>query len=175
MKTIYLFLFLFIVGFKSDPGEVEKAITIIEDLTYEEFYLPHKCFYKTKITITPDGDKIEKVDILYLGKENNTTTTTTFYIEDIDLNSMKFDLVEVEEGLFYVNVQFDAFDNSITEKTLKTNLEKFPAPVSDIAYIKKLRFIPNSKALPKVLAMKYVENVKVLMGARQYERAKLWK
>lgn len=173
---IFLAINLIFVGFTFGQTKLErqKAISIIENLMYNEFYLGVKCYEKTEITYNEKEERIEINEIGFFGKDRFTTTKTSFYIDDIDLSSMKYDLLESgEPDLYFVTVNIDAKGKSIEFYMVDTNKSEFPVPVSTTDYRDWLIFSPN-KAIPQRLAEKFVENIKTLIGASEYKKAKIF-
>ncbi len=177
-KTIiFLALNLFFVGFifGQTKAEREKAISIVENLFYEEFYLGVKCYNKIEVTYHEPDKRIEINETAFFGKNQHIKTKTSFYLDDVDLSSMKYDLFEAKPDLFFVTVQLDAKGKSIEVNSVDTNKDKFPLPVSDLKYLDKFRLSPAGKSLPKRLAEKFIENVRILLGAESYNKATLFK
>jgi hypothetical protein len=176
-KTIvFIALNLIFVGFTIGQTKLErqKAISIIENLMYNEYYLGVKHYEKTEITYNEIDDRIEINVFAFFGEDKNIKVKTSFYIDDLDLKTMEYDLFEHEDGLLSVLVYINAKGESIEEQMVDTNKSEFPTPVSSTKYRNKLRF-STSKALPKPLAEKFVENIKILIGASEYKKAKLFK
>ena len=176
--SVLALLILFITTTYSQTKiQIEKAIAVIEHLSYNEFYLGIKCYHKTEITYYEVEKRIEINEILFLGKDKNFKTKRSFYLDDIDLTSMKYDLMELptEPGLYFVTVNIDAKGKSIEVNTVEINKDEFPLPISDLKYYDKLIFTPAGKTFPKRLAEKFVENIKILLGVESYKRAPLLK
>jgi hypothetical protein len=177
-KTIiFLALNVFFIGltFGQTKAEREKAISIVENLFYDEFYLGVKCYNKIDITYYETDERIEINEIAFLGKDKHIKIKTSFYLDDVDLSSMKYDLYEAEPDLYFVTVQLDAKGKSIEVYSVNTNKDKFPLPVSDSKYLDKFHLSPTGKSLPKRLALKFVENIRIMLGAESYKKATLFK
>ena len=176
-KTIiFLAINLIFAGFTFGQTKLErqKAISIIENLMYNEYYLGVKHYEKTEITYNEIDDRIEINLIAFFGKDKNITVKTSLYKDDLDLKSMKYDLFEHEDGLFSVIVYINAKGETIEEYMVDTNKSEFPVPISSTKYLDKLRF-STSKALSKPLAEKFVENIKILIGASEYKKSIIFK
>lgn len=173
--TFFIALNLIFIGtiYSQTKIEKQKAISIIENLMYNEFYLGVKCYEKTEITYNEIDELIVINKIGFFGKDKHIKTKTTVYLDDIDLSSMKYDLFEHEDGLLDVLVYINSKGEAIEEYIVETNKEAFPLPISDTRYRDKLRF-STSKALPKPLAEKFVENIKILIGATEFKKSKLF-
>ena len=141
---------------------------------YNEYYLGVKHYEKTEITYNEIDNRIEINTFAFFGEGKNIKVKTSFYIDDLDLNTMKYDLFEHEDGLLSVLVYINAKGESIELHMVDTNKSEFPTPVSTTEYRDKLRF-STSKALPKPLAEKFVENIKIMLGAESYKKAILFK
>lgn len=176
-KLLFLILFTFFIHFSYSQNnpEKEKSIAIIENALYHEFYLIDKCYHKTTIKYLDVENRIEIDNISYFGDDKNTKRKTSFYLEDLDLNTMKYDLYESEPGLFFVVIHVDAKEKSIEINSVEINKDKFPVPVSEINYLDKFKISPIGKSLSKSQAERFIENVRILLGAEKYEKAKLFK
>ncbi|MDP2686612.1 MAG: hypothetical protein Q8O62_05290 [Aequorivita sp.] len=175
---IFFSLSLIFIGisFGQTKTERERAISIVETLFYEEFYLGVKCYNKIEIEYHEIDNRIEINETGFFGKDKYIETKTSFYLDDIDLTTMKYDLLESDKSdLYFVIVQLDAKDKSIEENSVNTNKAEFPYPTSDSRYLDKLNLSPTGKALPKRLAEKFVENIKIFLGAESYKKASLFK
>jgi hypothetical protein len=176
-KTIlFITLNLIFIGFTFGQTKLErqKAISLIENLMYNEYYLGVKHYEKTEITYNEIDNRIEINLIAFFGEGKNIKVKTSFYTDDLDLKTMEYDLYEHEDGLISVLVYIDAKGESIEEQMVDTNKSEFPTPISSTKYKDKLRF-STTKALPKPLAEKFVENIKILIGASEYKKSKLFK
>ncbi len=179
MKKTIIFVALNVcfigLTFGQTKAEREKAISIVENLFYEEFYLGVKCYNKIDITYHEMDERIEINEIAFFGKDQNIKTKTSFYLDDVDLSSMKYDLYEAEPDLYFVTVQVDAKGKSIEVNSVDTNKDKFPVPVSDSKYVDQFHLSPTGKSLPKRLAEKFVENIGIMLGAESYKKATIFK
>lgn len=168
-KIMFLCVLWMSIGYSQSLSEKKKAISIIEDLSYTEYYIGTKHITSAKIYFEPETNKIEIIDIFYAGEERNTKTKRSFYVEDIDLESMEYEVRKIEEDKCFVTVRFQAKGNVIEINSVDTNLSKFPYPTSKTQYTDELWFYPVGKVLSEYLAMKYVNNIQVLMGAKNYK------
>lgn len=177
MKSTLIFItlnLLFINSlFSQTENDKDKSIAVIENLMYHEFYLGTKCYDKIEITYYKLENRIEIIDTNYINENSNFKTITSFYINDLDLNSMVYNLYENKPGLYFVTIQIKAKEKTIEVNKTELNKEKFPYPVSELHYLEKLTISPTSKQLPENLAIKLIENVKILIGANGYKKEKL--
>lgn len=87
---------------------------------------------------------------------------------------MKYDLYPTNDGLFFVTVNIDAIGNSIEVYSIEVNKKEFPLPVSNTEYQNVLVLSPAGKSLPKIVAMRFVESIKKILGVENYRRTKLF-
>lgn len=167
MKKIYLaaFIFLIVLNVNSQTKEQKlKAISIIESLSYEEVFLGEKLVASVKINYDDNTKKIEIIETLTDNVNINNIKKTIFYIDDLELSSLSVDMWKMNSGLFAPIVRVNGKGSVIEEINIEENKRKFPYPTSETKYLEKLAIFPGTKNLPKELAQKYIENVKVLLG-----------
>ena len=165
-------------SYSQNNSDKEKSIAIIENALYHEFYLINKCYYKTTIKYSDVENRIEIDNITYFGDDKNTKRKTSFYLEDLedlDLNTMKYDLYESEPGLYFVVIHVNAKEKSIEINSVEINKDKFPVPVSETNYVDVFKISPIGKSLPISHVERFIENVRILLGAEKYEKATLFK
>ncbi|QBA63194.1 hypothetical protein [Muriicola soli] len=173
-----LLIFLFISTqstFAQTISERTEAILKVEKILYNEFYLGTKCYTKTDISFNENDKSFVIKNEMFLGKDQNIVSTRSFYRDDIDLNSMVYDLYPAEDGLYFVTVNLKAKDRLIEVSIVEINRKEFPLPVSTSDYQDLLVLSPSGKSLPLPIALRFVENIKILFGVPSYNREKLYK
>lgn len=152
--------------------EKQKAIAIIENIMYYEFYLGTKCYEKTEITYFDTEERIEINQTNYIDENSNFKNKYSFYLNDLDLTSLVYDLYENEPGLYFVFIQISAKPKSIEKNQVSIYKKDFPYPTSKNEYLDKIE-ISYSKVIPENIALRLVENLKVLFGAKNYRKVNL--
>ena len=171
--VLFLINILFIGNlFSQTKTEKEKSISILESLYYQEYYLGTKCYNKVEITFNELEGKLEFKETAFLGENANFITKNTFYLIDLDLSSLKYDLYEFSLGLYILSVRVNAKEKSIEKNLITVDISKFPYPTSKMEYLNNFTLIP-SKPFSESLAIKLVENIKILIGAKSYKKMKL--
>jgi len=160
-----IFTIIFIVNFTYSQSIVDKkrAISIIEDLNYNEYYFDIKCYDKSEISYDPLTLKIEINNFTFLGEENNINAKTTFYLTDLDLSTFKVEYFEMDDGLLFCSIRVKALKGSISRHIVTVNKKKHKYPNSDIFYYDELVFDTN-RNLPKNQLDKLIANFKILLG-----------
>ncbi|MFY7742704.1 MAG: hypothetical protein ACOVQR_08655 [Flavobacterium sp.] len=145
--------------------ERKRAISIIEDLTYNEYYFDIKCYDKTDISFDPNTSKVEIISTSFLGEDINIVAKTTFYITDLDLSTFKTENVEMDDKLFFPSIRIKAVKGSITTNIVSVNKRKHIYPMSETKYFDELVFNGNKK-LPQSQLDKLILNFKTLLGIK---------
>ncbi len=178
MRKILQLTFLLIITsincFSQSGVDRNKAIEIVEELKYHEFYLGNKCYNKTEIDFNSTTERIEITSTDFLGEDQYLINKKIFYLDDIDLSTLVYDLIEVEPNLYYVAIQAKSKGKSIEWKSVEMNKKEFPSPVSKTEYIDKLTF-ESTRFMPKNLGMKLIENFRIILGADKINRVDLSK
>ena len=154
--------------------EKQKAIAIIENIMYYEYYLGTKCYDKTEITYYDTEERIEINQTNYVDENSNFKNKYSFYLNDLDLTSMVYDLYESEPGLYFVAVQIIAKQKSVELNQISIYKKDFPYPTSKNEYLDKIEIL-SPKAIPENIALRLVENLKVLFGVKNYRKVNLFK
>ena len=173
---IFCLINLSFIGTLSAQSKVErqKAIAVIENIMYYEYYLGTKCYDKTEIKYYDTEERIEINQSDYIDENSNFKNKYSFYLSDLDLTSLEYDLYENKPGLYFVFVQITAKPKSVELNQISIYKKDFPYPTSKNEYLDKLE-ISCSKAIPENMALKLVENLKVLFGAKNYRKVNLLK
>ena len=92
-------------------------------------------------------------------------------MDDIDLTTMRYDYFKVRDDLYHAMVIVDAKGKSIELNSVDTTKkDKFPYyPLQESKYLDKLR-LTVGKELPKRLMEKFVENIKIMLGAENCKK-----
>lgn len=177
MKAIQFLIFYLCLfssnSFAQDLEEIMKAISIIESLSYEEYYVGEKCYNQTKITYSEVNKLLIIEDENYVGKDFKIKRKYSVFLNDIDLNSMIVDYQEISTGKYAIKILIRTKDNTIEEYVVETDNSKSPYPKSTSDYTNKLYFSANSKLLSKPLIEKYIQNIQVLLGVNKFKKDKL--
>ena len=173
---IFCLVNLSFIGTLSAQTKVErqKAIAIIENIMYYEFYLGTKCYEKTEIKYYDTEGRIEINKTNYIDENSNYKYKYSFYLSDLDLTSLVYDLYEYEPGLYFFSVQIKSKPKSIEKNQISIHKKDFPYPTSKNEYLDKLE-ISCSKAIPENMALRLMENLKILFGAKNYRKLDLLK
>jgi hypothetical protein len=172
MKNTLFLLFFFIFSnntFCQTNIEKAKSIAIIENIVYNEVYFDTKTYEKTVITYHELEGRIEFTETNYASDNINYLYKTSFYLSDLDLTSLVYDLYELKPGLYIVTLQVKA-KGKVVEKNITTvDKRKSPYPTSENEYLNKFDFRPT-KLVSESIAIKLVENFKILIGAKNYTK-----
>lgn len=178
MKNLFIFCLInlsFISNLNAQSKtEKQKAISIIENILYYEYYLGTKCYEKTEIKYYDTEERIEIIQTNYFDENSNFKDKYSFYVNDIDLTSMVYDLYEIEPGLYSVFIQIKAKPKSIEKNQVSIYKKDFPYPTSKNEYLDKIE-ISSSKTIPENLAIRLLDNLKVLFGVQNYRKVNLLK
>ena len=169
MKKIILLLVSLLLSanvFSQTVEEKRKAISIIEDLTYEEYYLGIKCFEQVKINFDTQTGRIEIDHYSYLGDDKNIRSKKIFYLSDLDLSTFNFQTAEIEKGKFMLDINIKAKEESITQTVVSVDKKQFMYPVSKTEYLSLLN-IGSTKNLSQFLLDKLILNYKILLGVKK--------
>lgn len=177
MKKIYVLCLINIIfiGNLYCQTNIEKAksIAIIENLVYDEFYLGTKCYEKTEITYHELEERIEFNGTSFISDDANFKTKISFYLSDLDLTSLGYDLYEYKPGLYFVTILVNAKGKAVERNLITVDKAKFPYPTSKNEYLDKFDFSPT-KAVSEIIALKLVENIRILIGAKNYKKLELF-
>ncbi|MGL2966923.1 hypothetical protein [Flavobacterium sp. XGLA_31] len=146
-------------------AERNKAISIIEDLTYDEYYLGTKCFEQEKINYDPQTGKIEIESYSYFGEDNNIRVKKVFYISDLYLKTIKIQTAEIEKEKYMLDINIEAKEGSVTQTMVTVDKKQFVYPVSKTEYLNSLN-IGSVRTLPQYLLDKLLDNYKILLGIK---------
>ncbi len=163
IKSIFTIIFIVNFTFSQSILDKKKAISIIEDLNYNEYYFDIKCYDKSEINYDPLTSKVEINNFTFLGEDNNIKTKTSFYLTDLDLSTFKVEYFEMDDGLLLCSIRVKALKSSISRQIVTINKKKYKYPNSDTFYYDELVFDTNRK-LPKNQLDKLIENFKILLG-----------
>jgi len=178
MKKIYFLCLINLIFieklFCQTNIERAKSIAIIENIVYDEVYFDTKTYDKTEITYHELEGRIEFKQTIFASDDLNYIYKTSFYLSDLDLTSLAYDLYELKSGLYVVTLQVKAKGKVVERNKTTVNKEKFPYPTSENDYLEQFDFRPT-KAVSESIALKLVENFKILIGAKNYTKQKLIK
>lgn len=155
-------------------ADKKKAIAIIENIMYHEFYLGTKCYEKTEIFYYDVEERIEIIQTNYFDENTIFKNKYSFYLNDLDLSSLVYDITEYEPGLYFVFIQISANPKSVEKNQINIDTKEFPVPTSKNEYLNKIELL-SSKAIPENMALRLLENLKILFGVKNYRKIDLLK
>ncbi len=169
MKKIILLVVCLLLSantFSQTVEEKRKAISIIEDLTYDEYYIATKCIEQIKINFDSKTGRIEIDSYSYFGDDNNVRSKKVFYISDLDLSTFNFQTAEIDKGKFMLDINIKAKEGSITQTLVSVDKSQFTYPVSKTEYLNVLN-VGTTKLLSQFLIDKLLLNYKILLGVKK--------
>jgi hypothetical protein len=171
MKKIFIIIALFFFSYINGQTneERQKAISLVENLFYKEYYLGNKQYQKLEIIYYELEERFEIKKKMFFSEDVIIEDIMSFYLEDINLQTMSYYLSEIKQDEFAVIIELKANENAVEYYTVETNKKEFPVPTSKREYSSKVDFM-NGKLLPKSLMKKYVENIKIMLGVKEYSK-----
>jgi len=152
--------------------EINKAIAIVEDLYYYEYYLGEKAYHKLKISFDERINQVSFEKTFNIGKHNDKNSYT-ICLDDIDKKSMVLGLTrwnevapnKKDEDHFLMKVSIKTKDKTIKKYSVKKSKD-FPYPISNNSYIDNLHLHYFGGGLPYSLANKFARNLSVILDVK---------
>lgn len=166
MKKIFFiyFILIFFTSYSQVTSEKLKAISIIESLSYEEtMFAGTKIINTCKINYDDNTKKVEIILKSLFSSGNSTIHKFTFYIDDLDLNTIEENLTDIENGLFLPTIRVKAKGKLIRHDLINEDKYNVLENSSKTEYGEYLAIYPGMKALPKEHAERFNANVKILL------------
>ena len=173
-KIITLSLFVLIPFFAfSQEKTVDELIDIIEELSSYSVVLDGtEIQYFTKIDLNKKTGRFKITDtqdfsVRYI------ETVISFYLGDIDKNSMNYKLTENEDSdIFKILFEISTLNNSVEYSEIIFENGKEYTRVSDINSSDLIRLRANGKAMSKDLAKKYINSWMELLNINKDDQIK---
>jgi hypothetical protein len=165
-KILFIyFILIFFTSYSQVTSEKLKAISIIESLSYEEtMFMGAKVINTYKINYEDSTRKVEIIWKSLFPDESSTIHKHTFYIDDLDLNTIEENLTDTEKsGLFLPSIRVKAKGKLIRHDVIKEDKNKVLGNSSKTEYGEYIPIFPGMKALPRLHAERYNANVKILL------------
>lgn len=176
-KNLLTVLCLMSLGFSysQTKSEIDKSISTLENLLYKETYLlDEKMFNQTKFIYHQNEGRLEVNNYAYVDKDGWFKSDKSFYLTDIDKNNLRYDLLEVGTDSYVINISISAKEKTIISNVVTFNKRTFPSPISKTDFVSEFS-ISSNRGLPRVLALRVVENIRILIGAKDYKKVVLFK
>lgn len=173
MKKILLFITLMLSSQVFCQTSKEKAINLIEDILYNEYFLLEKGFDKVEINIDKSLDKLIYKETYHIDNKNIIERKYTVFLDDLYNHSIYYDTFMTDDNLYNVNVRINAKNGSVKFESIEVS-EKFPVPIYDTNYVDYITFFSN-KPLSKSYVDKLLESCKILFNAEEVVKAKIFK
>ncbi|MBK5212540.1 MAG: hypothetical protein JJE55_02620 [Flavobacteriaceae bacterium] len=177
ISIIISFIFLFTgISFGQSSDEIEQAIRIIEDISQTETRIgPMHTKITTKIIYSKQVGKVQQEILLdFVGKKDYSKISTTFYLEDIIPDSMIYDFYPMEGNTYWIDIRIGTKSNSV-EITKESSSAPSYFPITETEYTDIIKLYGASRTMPEFLMKKYLEAVRVLIGADSYTKKDLKK
>jgi hypothetical protein len=171
IKTLVILLFWNTLFAQND--EQTKAVAVIENLTYREYYLPDKCYDKTEISFVKNSNRIVIKQTNYLGEDRLITSTNSVFLEDLDSSILYYDIADIN-GSLYVLIKVPAKNKTVEKLSVSINKSKSTLTNSTKEYLDYI-MIGCTKSLSKNLAQKLVDSYQILFGTKKQIMTKLYK
>ena len=167
MKKIFFiyFILIFFTSYSQVTSEKLKAISIIESLSYEEtMFMTTKIINSCKINYDDNTKKVEIILKSLFSDGNSTIHKFTFYIDDLDLNTIEENLTDTEKsGLFLPTIRVKAKGKLIRHDVINEDKNNVLGNSSTTKYSEYIAIFPGMKALPRLHAERFNTNVKILL------------
>jgi hypothetical protein len=171
--TIIIVLFSF-CGFSQNSTEINKAIEIIEGIsTYEEVF---GTVDKTTTTITysEQSGQITHSHIFNMDGVDELSVKMSFYLDDVIKSSMIYDFYKISNENYLLKIEVATKSKSV-EKTVVDMGKDNPIPISKTTHSNKIMFFISGRTVSEYLLKKYLDNIKILIGAEEYNRERFIK
>lgn len=167
MKSFFITIpiLFFSFSFSQNKTDKLKAISILESLSYEEVYLMGFKYINTmKINYNEDSNKIEIIQKSFNPRSFSThSLINIFYLDDLNLETLKDQTFEVNNGLFSPGVIVHAKGKIIENIEVNEDKNDLTKNYKKTEYSDVLAIYPGMKSLPKEHAAKFVKNVIILL------------
>jgi hypothetical protein len=171
--TIIIALFSFCC-FCQNSNEINKAIEIIEGIsTYEEvFGTVDKT--TTDITYFEKSGQITHSHIFNMDGVDELSVKMSFYLDDVIKSSMIYDFYKLSDDNYLLKIEVVTKNKSV-EKTVVDMGKDNPIPISKTTHSNKIMFFISGRTVSEYLLKKYLDNIKILIGAEEYKRERFIK
>lgn len=172
MKRFLLLTLLLCSQVFSQSSKV-KAINLIEDILYNEYFLLEKGFDKVDVYIDESISKLTYKVTHHIDKKNIIERKYSVFFDDLYNHSIYYDTFMTDDNLYFVNVKINAKNGSVKFENIEVS-EKFPVPIYDTNYVNEIMF-HSIRPLSKSHVEKLLESFKILFNAGEIVKAKIFK
>ena len=165
-KILFIyFILIFFTSYSQVTSEKLKAISIIESLSYEEtMFMGAKVINTYKINYEDSTRKVEIIWKSLFPDESSIIHKDTFYIDDLDLNTIEENLTDTEKsGLFSPTIRVKAKGKLIRHDVINEDKNNVLENSSKTEYSEYIAIFPGMKVLPRLHAERFNTNVKILL------------
>ena len=170
--TLYLIILIPFCSF-SQEKTVDELIDIIEELSsYSMVVDGTEIQYFTNIDLNKKTGRFKITDTQDFSVKY-IETVISFYLGDIDKNSMNYKLTENEDSdIFKVFFEISTLNNSVEYSEVIFENGKESTRVSDVNSSDLIRLSANGKTMSKDLAQKYINSWMKLLNINKDEQIK---
>lgn len=174
MKKIVAFTFFILISFFSISQEKSNDTlnSIIEELSnYSVMIDGAEVQYLTNIDLNTKTGRIKITDtkdysIKYI------ETVISFYLKDLDLESLKYRITETDDGKFGIMFEISTLNNTVEYSEVIFEGGKEYTRVSEINSSDLIRMTANGKTMSMDSAQKYVDSWMELLGITRAKEIK---
>ena len=173
-KIITLYLIILIPFFSfSQEKTVDELIDIIEELSsYSVVVDGTEIQYFTNIDLNKKTGRIKITDTQDFSVKY-IETVISFYLGDIDKNSMNYKLTENEDSdIFNIFFEISTLNNSVEYSEVIFENGKEYTRVSDVNSSDLIRLSANGKSMSKDLTKKYINSWMELLNINKDDQIK---